>query len=72
MVFNIYISRMGVTPKISVVQPSGETWKVKKLHVADKSVFPTSVGVNPMVTIEAVALHVARNVISNLGHKSRL
>ncbi|KAI7891517.1 uncharacterized protein EV154DRAFT_464083 [Mucor mucedo] len=64
--------RMGVSPKISAVQPTGETWEIKNLHVADGSVFPTSVGVNPMVTIEAVALHIARNVISSLEPKSRL
>lgn len=63
---------MGVTPKNSAVQPTGETWEVKNLYVADGSVFPTSVGVNPMVTIEAVALHIARNIISSLDQKSRL
>lgn len=63
---------MGVSAKSSAVQASGETWEVKNLHVADGSVFPTAVGVNPMVTIEAVALHVARNVIHSLNPRSRL
>lgn len=63
---------MGISPKWSVVQPSGATWEVKNLHVADGSLFPTAVGVNPMVTIEAIALHVARNVATSLSHSSSL
>ncbi|ORX55731.1 long-chain fatty alcohol dehydrogenase [Hesseltinella vesiculosa] len=56
-------SRMGVSPAVSAVQPTGETWEVKNLFVADASIFPTSTGVNPMVTTEAVALHVADAII---------
>jgi choline dehydrogenase-like flavoprotein len=36
------------------------------LHVADGSLFPTSSGVNPMVTIEALAYVVAQNVAEDL------
>ncbi|OBZ87132.1 Long-chain-alcohol oxidase FAO4A [Choanephora cucurbitarum] len=53
--------RMGVSPKVSAVKPTGETWEVKNLYVADGSLLPTAVGVNPMVTIEALALKVARH-----------
>lgn len=63
---------MGITPKLSVVQPTGETWEVKNLHVADGSVFPTAVGVNPMVTIEAIALDISRSIISKMKNTSRL
>lgn len=55
---------MGISPKSSVVQPTGETWEVKNLYVADASVFPTASGVNPMVTVEAVALHISDCIIS--------
>ncbi|CEP11230.1 hypothetical protein [Parasitella parasitica] len=58
--------RMGISPKTSAVQPTGETWECSNIYVADGSVFPTAVGVNPMVTIEAIALHVSRNVISTM------
>ncbi|OAD06970.1 hypothetical protein MUCCIDRAFT_138449 [Mucor lusitanicus CBS 277.49] len=64
--------RMGTTPKSSVVQPTGETWECKNIYIADGSVFPTAVGVNPMVTIEAIALHVSRHVVSTLAASSRL
>lgn len=63
---------MGTSPKSSVVQPSGETWECKNVYIADGSLFPTAVGVNPMVTIEAIALHVSRHVISAMEPSSRL
>lgn len=56
---------MGVSPKTSVVKPTGETWEVKNLYVADASVLPTATGVNPMVTVEAVALHIADCINNN-------
>ncbi|KAG0170462.1 hypothetical protein DFQ28_002085 [Apophysomyces sp. BC1034] len=59
--------RMGISPKVSVTKPTGETWEVKNLYVADASLFPTSTGVNPMVTTEAVSLHVAENINKRSG-----
>ncbi|RUS20244.1 hypothetical protein BC937DRAFT_95618 [Endogone sp. FLAS-F59071] len=56
--------RMGSCPTTSVVNPHGETWEVKNLYVADASTFPTSTGVNPMVTTEAVALYVADEILA--------
>lgn len=47
------------------MKPTGETWEVKNLYVADASVFPTASGVNPMVTTEAVALHIADCIIKD-------
>jgi choline dehydrogenase-like flavoprotein len=38
-----------------VVRPDGETWPLRKLYVVDASVFPTASGVNPMISIMAVA-----------------
>ena len=48
-------ARMGDSPDRSAAGPSGETWEVANLVVADGSVFPTASGVNPMITIEAIA-----------------
>ncbi|KZV31733.1 hypothetical protein F511_00537 [Dorcoceras hygrometricum] len=59
--------RMGVHPKDSAVRPNGETWEVKGLFVADSSVFPTALGVNPMVTIQAIAYCTAQSVLEVLG-----
>ena len=65
-------SRMGIDPKTSATKPNGETWDVKNLYVADASVIPTAIGVNPMVTIEATSLHVSRQVIASLRKNSTL
>ncbi|KAL0330044.1 UNVERIFIED_CONTAM: Long-chain-alcohol oxidase FAO4A [Sesamum radiatum] len=61
--------RMGVDPTCSAVRPTGETWEVEGLYIADASVFPTALGVNPMVTIQAIAYCTAQSVLEALGSK---
>ncbi|KAI8332389.1 hypothetical protein BC941DRAFT_381414 [Chlamydoabsidia padenii] len=56
-------ARMGISPNVSVAKPNGETWEVKNLYLADTSLFPTATGVNPMVTVEALALHIADCIV---------
>lgn len=48
-------NKMGLDPKTSVVNPDYEVFGVKNLYVIDSSIFPTSVGANPMQTIYTVA-----------------
>ena len=43
--------RMAASRTDGPVQPSGETYECKGLYVADASTFPTSLGVNPMITV---------------------
>ncbi|HZV77791.1 MAG TPA: GMC family oxidoreductase N-terminal domain-containing protein [Candidatus Babeliales bacterium] len=50
---------MGSGPGDSVVDPNGCVWGYKNLLVADGSVFPQSSGVNPMLTIMAMASRIA-------------
>lgn len=54
--------RMGAIPSESVVDADGRVWGWDNLHVADASVFPTSLGVNPQVTVYAVGLTVGAAV----------
>ncbi|EYU29124.1 hypothetical protein ABFS82_05G119000 [Erythranthe guttata] len=61
--------RMGVDSGGSGVDPRGETWEVEGLFVADSSVFPTALGVNPMVTVQAIAYCTAQSVLEILGGK---
>lgn len=61
--------RMGVDPKESVVNQMGETWEVEGLFLADTSVFPTALGVNPMVTVQAIAYCTAQSVLAVLRRK---
>lgn len=59
--------RMGTDPANSVVDPDGRVWGWKNLHVADASVFPTSLGVNPQVTTMAVALAIGEAAAGGVG-----
>ena len=54
--------RMGVTAEHSVVDPNGQTWELEELFVADGSVMPTSLGVNPQETIMTMATRIAWNL----------
>lgn len=51
--------RMGTSPHHSVVDPDGQTHEVRDLYVADGSILPTSLGVNPQLTIMAMATRIA-------------
>lgn len=62
--------RMGDSPERSVVDPNGRVWGWDNLYVADASVFPTSLGVNPQVTTMAVGLTVAESVSNALASGS--
>jgi long-chain-alcohol oxidase len=53
---------MGADPARGVVDETGETFDLPGLFVADASAFVTSSGVNPMITIMALADHVARGI----------
>jgi choline dehydrogenase-like flavoprotein len=51
--------RMGDDPGESVVKTTCETWEVENLFICDGSVLPSSPGVNPQLTIMALALRCA-------------
>jgi choline dehydrogenase-like flavoprotein len=54
---------MGEDPRASVVRSTGEHHQLRGLFVADGSLFPTSIGVPPQISIYAFALHLARHAI---------
>ncbi|CAA6669490.1 unnamed protein product [Spirodela intermedia] len=58
--------RMGIDPRTSAVDPTGETWEMERLYVADTSTFPTALGVNPMVTVQTIAYCTAQSVLQVL------
>jgi choline dehydrogenase-like flavoprotein len=55
-------ARMGDDPQRSVVDRWGRLHEVDNLHVADGSVFVSSGGFNPTLTIMALALRTARHL----------
>lgn len=54
--------RIGDDPRTSVVNPDGRTWDVPNLWVCDGSLFPTAGGVNPSLTIQAMACRIADRI----------
>jgi choline dehydrogenase-like flavoprotein len=62
--------RMGADPALHPADPRGRIRGdtrgsiVRGLYVADTSTFPTAIGVNPMVTVMAMARRVSRTVLA--------
>lgn len=63
--------RMGSDPRNSVVDSHCQTHDVKGLFVIDGSVTPTSLGVNPQVTILAIAEKSAEWIAENFASVAR-
>ena len=55
-------ARMGRDPKTSVVNADCRSWDIPNLWICDGSVFPTVGGVNPSLTIQAIALRTADRI----------
>jgi choline dehydrogenase-like flavoprotein len=59
-------ARMGGDPDESVTDTDGAVRGVRDLYVADASLLPTSVGVNPMMTIIACVSRITRGLAGRL------
>jgi gluconate 2-dehydrogenase alpha chain len=57
--------RMGTDAATSVVDPTGHLWDVDNVMVADSSVFPTSSGYNPTLTLVSVASKFAHALVGD-------
>ena len=55
--------RLGTDPATSVVGPDLAHHRIKQLVVADASVFPTNLGVNPQLSIMTLAVHAAEAIL---------
>ncbi|HEU4392006.1 MAG TPA: GMC family oxidoreductase N-terminal domain-containing protein [Solirubrobacterales bacterium] len=60
-------ARIASDPREGACAPDGSLYGTENLYVADGSLFPTSVGVNPMMTIIAFAKQVARSVSERMA-----
>lgn len=58
---------MGEDKRKSVVDSFCRFHGIENLYISDASVFPTSVGVPPQITIMALATRAAQNIASRLG-----
>lgn len=62
-------NRIGVNPDNSVVDSDCRVHGFKNLFVCDASVFPTSVGVNPQITVMTVASIIASRIVRDWNAK---
>jgi choline dehydrogenase-like flavoprotein len=54
--------RMGDDPETSVVDADGRSWDIPNLWICDGSLFPTTGGVNPSETIQALACRIGDRI----------
>ncbi|KAI1779430.1 GMC oxidoreductase-domain-containing protein [Hypoxylon cercidicola] len=59
--------RMSSDEKRGVVDESGKVFGTENLYIADTSVFPSASRDNPMVTVMAIADHIARGIAASMG-----
>ncbi|MGX1908412.1 GMC family oxidoreductase [Streptomyces phaeochromogenes] len=57
--------RMGTDPTVSVADTRGQLHDAKGVWIGDSSALPTALGVNPMITIMALARRTGRSIIDD-------
>lgn len=60
---------MGGSEKLGVVRPDGVHWQIENLSVHDGSVFPTSIGANPQLSIYGIVNRMATQLAKRLSEK---
>jgi choline dehydrogenase-like flavoprotein len=60
---------LGGEPRRDVVDSRGRSWDVEGLYVADSSILPTSLGVNPCYTVYALGRYIAHTIVEEIRAK---
>ena len=58
---------LGPDPKLAVVSPSGRHHQVENLYVFDASLFPTSIGANPQLSIYGIVARLATDLAHTMA-----
>ena len=59
--------RIAGNSRQGALKPTGESWEIANLFVADASVLPTATGVNPMISIMSTAHYIAQHIKAHLN-----
>jgi choline dehydrogenase-like flavoprotein len=62
--------RLGGSDTTGVVRPDGVHWQIENLSVHDGSVFPTSIGANPQLSIYGITARLATDLAQRLGARA--
>ncbi len=57
--------RMSGSPNTGVINKNGAAHGLRNLYIADASIFPTSLGVNPQLSTMVCATHIARKMLNS-------
>ncbi len=60
---------LGGSDKLGVTQPDGMHWQISNLSIHDGSLFPTSIGANPQLSIYGVVNRLAQDLARRLAGK---
>jgi choline dehydrogenase-like flavoprotein len=58
---------MAASPQQGVTRPDGTHWQVDNLSVHDGSLFPTSLGANPQLSIYGIVNRMSQGLAERLG-----
>lgn len=61
---------MAGRPELGVVRPDGRHWQLANLSVHDGSIFPTSIGANPQLSVYGLVNKLATKLARDLGGQS--
>jgi choline dehydrogenase-like flavoprotein len=61
---------LGGNSKRDVVDSQGRSWDVEGLYIADSSILPTSLGVNPCYTVFALARYIAHKIADEINSRA--
>jgi choline dehydrogenase-like flavoprotein len=61
---------MAGKPELGVVRPDGRHWQVDNLSVHDGSLFPTSIGANPQLSVYGLTNKLATQLAQTLSGRA--
>jgi choline dehydrogenase-like flavoprotein len=61
---------MAGSEALGVVRPDGQHWQIENLSIHDGSLFPTSIGANPQLSIYGIVNRLAQGLVTRLTGQS--